>query len=70
MKLANSPTAKNERRIGALSRLEGVLDKAEIDGGDGIDENRINKEIRILAERIVAPEVARGSRSKKYKGVR
>jgi hypothetical protein len=70
MKLANSPTAKNERRSGALSRLEGILDKAEIDGGDGVDETRINKEIRILAERVVAPEVARASRSKKYRGTR
>ena len=70
MKLANSPTAKNNRRIGALARLEGNLVNI-YDNLDGeTQEKRIKREIAILESKIQPLEVARASRSKRYKGVR
>jgi len=65
MKLANSPTAKNERRKGALHRLtcqEGPLTEDQ--------QKRIMKEIVILEDKIVPVDVARASRSKKFRGTR
>lgn len=61
MKPANFPGRKNERRIGALSRLYGVISKTN-------DERRLqlaHTEMRNLGKRIVSSDNARAIRTKK-----
>lgn len=58
MRIGNSPTHVNERRIGALGRLEAKAEHTEKD----------NLEIGVLKARIVSEDVARGRRTKIYRG--
>lgn len=66
MKLANSPTAKNERRIKALSRLE--YDLSKVDATSIAITKRINNEMKALVGKIIDPTSARASRSKIHRG--
>lgn len=72
MNIGNSPTHVNNRRIGAAKRLENSLRECSIKYPATFteDEKRINAELRILVGRITTLEVARGTRTKKYKGVK
>jgi hypothetical protein len=69
MKISNNPTAKNERRIGALARLEYNYKSNEL---NTLTLDRMNKEMKVLVGRIVDPTSARASarasRSKIYRG--
>jgi len=83
MKLANSNGRQNERRINVLNRLKSQLKtNSKTEKGDilrkatvGLDQiplteqdvKRIEKEIKVLESRIVAPEVARATRTKRKK---
>lgn len=58
MRIGNSPTHINERRIGALGRLEAKAEHTEKD----------NLEIGVLKARIVSPEVARSTKKKINRG--
>ena len=86
MKLANSNGRQNERRINVLSRLKSQLKTSSKTEKGSIltkvtvglnqiplteqDVKRIEKEIKVLESKIVAPEVARATRTKKYRGAR
>lgn len=67
MRMSNNPTARNDRRIAALDRLERSFVTKE---QDPIVYARVESDKKILRSRIVPPEVARGSRSKIYRGVK
>lgn len=58
MKVSNNPTAKNDRRIVARYNLSLKPQPTDVD----------KKELEVLNAKIVAPEVARASRSKIYRG--
>ncbi len=84
MKLANSNGQLNQRRIDALNRLKAQLKSGlKTEKGSNLtkfttglnevplteqDVKRIEKEIKILESKIVAPEVALSTRTKKYRG--
>lgn len=76
MKHSNSTGAVNLRRFHVLNRLEDQLKSGvkptswKRDGGplDEADGKRIKKEIDILKKRIMTKEVARATRTKKYRG--
>lgn len=69
MKLSNSPGNKNARRIRVLERLRVQLKRGvKYDILKDGDVKRIEKEIKTLEGRIVTPEVARSTRTKRYRG--
>lgn len=67
MRLSNNPTAKNERRISALSRME-----KKYEDGDVTKEDmpRHLAEMLTLQERVLPTELARMRRTKTHRGVR
>jgi hypothetical protein len=83
MKLANSNGRVNERRINVLNRLKIQLKTGvKTEKGNNLtrfttglndiplteqDVKRIEKEIKVLESKIVAPEVARNTRTKRVK---
>lgn len=78
MKLANSNGRQNERRINVLNRLKTQLKSGSKTGKKSVtgldllplteqDVKRIEKEIKVLETRIVAPEIARATRTKRKK---
>lgn len=70
----NFPSRKNERRIKARERLMTALNGNYLIAPDAKEFHekrmaRIKKEITILDSRIMEPAVAKGIRTKKYRGV-
>jgi uncharacterized protein (UPF0371 family) len=70
MLVRNFPGRKNDRRIKALARLKNNLNIHIPETPENKEDlknrkARINREIQILEERILEPQVARGIRSKK-----
>jgi len=65
---------KNDRRIKARERLNTMLNTGKTivhrEVLDKDDITRIKKEIKTLDDRILEPTVARGMRTKKFRGVK